>query len=973
MYLTRPVVILICYSFKIAVKNNSVSTLKANNEELNTKTDDTPQYQLQDYVLPSSKSTNCFLNYKTNPNATANWHSDTNLYFRYKKEQECVDSIDDNSDVDDDDDDDDGVDDDELLFSDHAGLFKSLTQNLEENNLNSSSIYNEDDEDFKKKLNYLLSPNDHYKICRLSNDNLNNYDFDSINNWSMRFSGEFNGSNNLAAFNQQQQQQQQQQLQRQITTSNRTTSYSSSQSQTTTSWNKLKSSKSNQHLQSSSSATTTASSSIHNATTTPPLIKLYQSTRSHQRYLITSQTTKSLGNSSSGAAIMTDDEKRARKKLLSKSPTITFGELKQRNRLSSNSSSSCNAPVSRQKQQQTSTIGTQYPPYLMDQSIQTSMFNEKKPSYHKVNACLQATEDDILKEQQKTSRNKKEPKNIKFFYKSLPDLTFLNEYDEMKVKKKQPRIQEEKQTSTTTTTVITQTTSDANDMKLLLSSSSIDKQRKTLKSIKRYRQTKQNTEPCGPIPVAVAPSMRKQVLRSSESFTVKTSTGAKVATVAQNSTNSSSSSSSSGYVSADKIANMQTTTMATIKSLTRQCDSQQQTTPSLVEQQTAIKTQQQLKSCLKRKDSASISNSSSNSYEATTTPQPVTPTPPKRISTIRRHNSTATSTGIERNRLNTNFKILFENDEITSSIRDDALNAMPVFVQNIGWLFTCNLKSLQNYSYYKKLNKSASTLAQKCVLTIDTNKIDIVQEEEGEGGENNDEEEEQENEIVEEDEEEEEEDLDEDEADGTSPFIRLRHECGIRNARSDNDLRNKKCVSFSECISQHTITPPTSQASPIHEQQNQYLHLVSKTSTPLHYSALLEMLKTTKKTSDSEETKYKIQKHDSIEKLKQLKLVKKMNNNRYIDADQISLGSLTESPPNEFKFSEEDEDEPRSPKSNNEKLDLTNYFTSPQQLKLMNELKNVVFQFNDIFAKEQVFISSAAQWKFFLILLFLRN
>ena len=61
---------------------------------------------------------------------------------------------------------------------------------------------------------------------------------------------------------------------------------------------------------------------------------------------------------------------------------------------------------------------------------------------------------------------------------SLPDLTFLNEYSSTTNRIPPPQQQ------------IQQTTSPINPAPEIL-------KRKTLKSIKRYRQTKQNTEPCG--------------------------------------------------------------------------------------------------------------------------------------------------------------------------------------------------------------------------------------------------------------------------------------------------------------------------------------------------------------------------------------------------------------------------------------------------------------------------------------------
>ena len=767
-----------------------------------------------------------------------------------------------NEEVDDDDDD-------ELLFSDHVGLFKSIN-NSNKDIYKDTTTSSFNDNEFKKKLdNYILSSNEHhYKLCRLSNEQLN-YDLDSINNWSMRFSNEF------SCLQQQQQQHKSMKKLRQSTSTTRTGSCSS---QTTTSWNKLKNnSKSNQNLHTSSTTTTSSANET-------PLIKYYRS----KQALNANTTTTSVGST---VAVNTDDNNdgyRVRKSnhLLSKSPTITFGEIRKRGSsrnmlsLSSSSSASVCSSISICKQ----SIGTQFPPYLMDQSIQTSiMMNEKKANYHKVNVCLQATEADIMSEQQvKTKKQPQKSENIKFFYKSLPDLTFLNNYKDTPPSKPPPET-----TPAPKTTVVCD-----NEIKLLISLSSIDKQRKTLKSIKRYRQTKQNTEPISnqiqPLQSLIAPipqftSQQPRKLKTSESFSVKRTSNATAT-----SSNTSSSSSSSGYISADRIANMQLTTIATIKPLNRM-----QCVPTTASQP--------LKSCLKRKDSASSNSSEMSSVN--------------KIATIRRYNSIAATTpsikiSCERVRLSPNYLY-------GSRISDEILNSMPIFIQSIGWLFTCDLKSLKSYSYYKKLKKSNTKLAQQSVLTIDTSKINVIKEDE-------------------EEEEEEEEDEKQQQEEQTE------HECKLRNAQSDNDLSSKKCVSFNETISHHTMTPQ-SQASPLHEQTN-------KAAAPLKYNTLINLLN-----SKSEMKLQKIiHKQDSIEQLKTKLVNSNKNNNIYIDADSISLGSLTESPPNEFKFSEDEDIDNSNTRSTAVVIDLNNYFTSSQQHEMFSELKVVLIQLNEIYLKEQV-------------------
>ena len=553
-----------------------------------------------------------------------------------------------------------------------------------------------------------------------------------------------------------------------------------------TSWNKLK------NIKSSSSSTTTASSSImmtNQNNNETPLIKYYK-TNKQQQFITTSG-------------------RKTKRSLISKSPTITFGELKQRRHRSSSSnravlsSSTASSSLysssihSFSKQNQSTTIGTQYPPYLMDQSIQTSIFNDKI-NYHKVNACLQATEQDIQNEQKKLKKKKKKKKEeeeIKFFYKSLPDLSFL------KVYKDPPR----------PSAAVVGMKSKDEEIKLLISSTSIDKQRKTLKSIKRYRQIKQNTEPCG---AQITPS---------ESFSSKTTAAAAVPT----STNSSSSSNSSGYISADKIHQQQQNQLKIINSTQKPA--------------AAVP----LKSCLKRKDSA-LSNSSE--YQKPT---------------VRRYNSV----------LANNNKHFGGGGGIII-ISNDKLNSIPIYIKSIGWLFTCDLKTLKSYKNLK--------INEQKVLTIDTNKINIIKE-----------------------------DVEEGEMDGEDG--EERGELKRNHSHSDNNIDRIKFVSFNHRSS------------------------ADNPSYLLKYNTLIQLLN--KKTTNCSSNR--------IEKLKK-------SNNVYIDADSISLASLTESPPNEFKFYEEEEEEKEEFDHNLQTIDLNYYFTSSQQQQIFSELKVLIFQLNEINLKEQV-------------------
>ncbi len=300
-------------------------------------------------------------------------------------------------------------------FSDHVGLFDSRNDNID------SCLFNESSEvvsnSSSTKLNYELNMRNYYLT------NIMNTDM-SVNNWSM-YESQCNRDD----------------------------------AQTHTSWGKLKQSKSNLAIMSKStsrafkSVKPSSSNRITRTTTEPCISELTLDTNkvepkkelTQSRVLINAHNLYS--NFSSFQSTTSSNDCNEQRSL------TTFSKVKHRSMQSQK-------PVS---------IGTQYPPHVIDQSMQTSVIAQKHPK-----------------------------KRLRIVNKTLPDLAFLKEYNDVK----------------------------SNEIKGLMTNSiqAIDK-RKTLKSIKRYRQTKQNTEPCADVPPASSTNTMNPM--------------------------SSSSSSSSGYISAD--------------------------------------------------------------------------------------------------------------------------------------------------------------------------------------------------------------------------------------------------------------------------------------------------------------------------------------------------------------------------------------------------------------------------------------
>lgn len=321
--------------------------------------------------------------------------------------------------------------------------------------------------------------------------------------------------------------------------------------------------------------------------------------------------------------------------------------------------------------------------------------------------------------------------------------------------------------------------------------------RKTLKSIKRYRQTKQNTEPCVP------------------------------------------------YALSDN--SIHTTP--------------QQQQQRVFSQDTTNNDKKPLKSCLKRKDTGSMADHS----------VPVTST-----SNIKK------CTRIEDNNSSSIYRL-------PPMLSISAL----MFLPGVGYLFTCDLESTCRYCYYNNLERRRRVRAYKELI----NRYDETDEDD--------------------------EMDDEDPTATTSCGTRTdERQYVLRTHNSENDLGVRNVLDFliTERVVNNqdkssTLTTNTNSNSSSYSNHNEE----KKSAPPLQYNALIAMLKSAK--SKPPPSQAPINQHLSTQINKKITfmlndqdLMSSVINKRYqqpatIDSDQISLGSLSESPPSEFKFSEDEDEE----------------------------------------------------------------
>jgi hypothetical protein len=360
--------------------------------------------------------------------------------------------------------------------------------------------------------------------------------------------------------------------------------------------------------------------------------------------------------------------------------------------------------------------------------------------------------------------------------------------------------------------------------------------RKTLKSIKRYRQTKQNTEPCNLLTDEQNEtnnnkftSYNTQQIRSNNNRVINTS-------------HSSSSSNSSG-------AN--NTSVLTSK--------------------------QPLKSCLKRKDSTNSSSSSSQQTTTTTT------------------TSSSSAGNSKLSKINSTSSLVINNNN-NKTVNLNKKFSIQMFVPYVGYLFTWDKESCNRYAYYKNLERNIRIKQYRKLV----NNV--------------------------EDEDEDEDDDEEDVLEDTSSPHHHHHlnEQSVKSSRSYNDLRVKKSVTFLahiiESKKSKSISPSsTNTTGTLSTSSSSSSSTTTKQSSPplLQYNALIAMLKSNSIVTPPPPTSSTPSVPTTAVKLERKNSNNNNNNNnnnenyfkksQIIDADSISLASLSESPPSEFKFSDDDD------------------------------------------------------------------
>ena len=430
--------------------------------------------------------------------------------------------------------------------------------------------------------------------------------------------------------------------------------------------------------------------------------------------------------------------------------------------------------------------------------------------------------------------------------------------------------------------------------------------RKTLKSIKRYRQTKQNTEPCN------APNMSEvtayyqhsseQVIEPVAAAVPNEYSEYNQAMLRHNSKtfgpntniNSSSTSSSSGSGATNTSG---------------------YASNGLKQAQTTDK--QPLKSCLKRKDSQSSSQSQQSGSTKPNTP----------AQTTRRSHSTTIQPAAA---VNATSLIIAKKTAPKAGAIPSRCSHM--FVPVVGYLFTCDKESTTRYCYYNKIERSRRVKAYRQL---------VANKHSNRHGEDSEEEEEDEEEN-------------EDETSNNSEQTsKASGGAAITSSRSDNDLRVKKSVTFLAHVIENTrlksVSPSTTTtggssssssasssalATPVAASPYHAVAAAPKPDAPLlQYNALIAMLKLNSEQKKQQQQQEVIKKKNKIANSSQrnvetlpiqrvsnaaeTKQFKKEKHDNYasyfkskaqvIDADSISLGSLSESPPSEFKFSDDED------------------------------------------------------------------
>lgn len=476
---------------------------------------------------------------------------------------------------------------------------------------------------------------------------------------------------------------------------------------------------------------------------------------------------------------------------------------------------------------------------------------------------------------------------------SLPDLAFLNNYNTDVKSTQVTRHTEELITPNEASKFMqynekSQTQAIGSDLL----------KRKTLKSIKRYRQTKQNTEP----------------IYTDQQFTLNNSCGSPCSSSQSSSSSSSPDYMTSGYSSQANTPQQQHHQQQSQQLKLQQIRNQERTQQlfKLQEQQEQefisssngnFQTKQPLKSCLKRKES--------------------------------------NERAFVKNILKDGCSVQDLNRTLKSSI---------MFVPYVGYLFSCDNDSSIRYSYYNNLETKTKVRNYKNIIRKPVEfYADDVDDDEDE------EEEEEENQS----------DIDELISNNKNRNENKKQPSKLLFVKSESDLRVKKPnIPIENLIgnmrnrrillpqsSRQTITTTTSINKNMHRSSISTPSLVGnsqkteKTSgsksdaPPLQYNALIAMLKSTKHTNTSTGMNNVVTTNTTSSKLhaikssdnKTKKNVSNLVNPNFalytnptpiIDADSISLASLSESPPSEFKFSDDDDDNQNEEKTETNPKDI---------------------------------------------------
>lgn len=549
-------------------------------------------------------------------------------------------------------------------------------------------------------------------------------------------------------------------------------------------------------------------------------------------------------------------------------------------------------------------VGIQHPPMIIQNQSETIVCMVVDKNSSKTNEELMAVA------ARAAQVYKRERTNGMYNAKSsLPDLTFLKDYADEKPDRSKIRKEAVNQQIKTSSSAAVIANKDEKDLSKQVFNPFMSVQtptpvqpmgsdllkRKTLKSIKRYRQTKQNTEPCNTV----------MSVQNIENIDLNQSQLTNQYTNSNNDQINISSTSSSSGSGTNSNCHYQLTDKKEKNHLTPNYQ------PSKLN-----KEKQPLKSCLKRKDSQSSSQSQSSSKTTMSGASP-------NINQSRRSKSSAVhqSSMIITNK--NKYPLLYNQTKYTL-----------MFVPFVGFLFTHDKGSSNRYAYYNKLELSRR-YKMFCELTSSMMYYD----------ENDDDDDEEESDLN----------------------RNLELQQGVSGSKSDNDLRVKKSVTFlaqvieykqqlrnrssgeSSSVSSSALTTPTA-TSPHHvvsnklslSKQTPELDTNKKSDAPLlQYNALIAMLKSNalqNKKKQEEDARYPVnaqfvdlsqvqkknihspQKQNKAQNLynkpQKISNIDRRGSDEYqsyfksqsqiIDADSISLGSLSESPPSEFKFSDDE-------------------------------------------------------------------